>query len=193
MPSTSPENPPGWDYNPSSWQERLPVIAVALLGFSVAGYLTLYQLGVFSTVWEPFFGQGSQIILHSWVSKLLEPIPDAGLGALGYVADAVTGLIGGKRRWRTMPWIVILFGLAVGPLGAVSILLVIVQPLLFDNWCTLCLTSAVISIMMIGPAMDEVLASLQYLKRVGEHGGSRWRAFWGLEDHTPPSQAALES
>lgn len=193
MPPISSLNPPGWDYNPSSWPERLPVVSVALLGFSVAGYLALYQLGVFPTVWEPFFGEGSQVILHSWVSKLLEPIPDAGLGALGYVVDAVTGLIGGRRRWRTMPWIVVLFGLAVGPLGAVSILLVIVQPLLFDSWCTLCLTSAVISVAMIGPAMDEVLASLQYLKGVREQGGNLWRAFWGWDDSRSPTPAASES
>jgi hypothetical protein len=33
---------------------------------------------------------------------------------------------------------------------------------------------------MIGPAMDEVLASLQFLKREHERGHSVWRAFWGL-------------
>lgn len=176
-----PDQPPGWDYNPSSWQQRLPIVGVALIGLGIATYLALYQMGVFSTVWEPLFGQGSKIILHSWVSKLLEPVPDAALGALSYLADAVTGVIGGKRRWRTMPWIVVLFGLAVGPLGAVSVLLVIVQPVLLDSWCTLCLASAVISVVMIGPSMDEVLASLQYLGRVKNQGGSCWRAFWGLD------------
>lgn len=80
-----------------------------------------------------------------------------------------------------MPWIVIVFGLAVGPLGATSILLVIFQPVLFGAWCTLCLSSAAISVAMIGPAMDELLASLQHVKRVGDEGGSRWRAFWGLD------------
>jgi hypothetical protein len=77
-----------------------------------------------------------------------------------------------------MPWIVILFGLAVGPLGAVSILLVILQPLMFDGWCTLCLASAAISLAMIGPAFDEVLASLQHVRRVQVGGGSAWSAFW---------------
>ena len=38
-----------------------------------------------------------------------------------------------------------------------------------------------VSVLMIGPAMDEVLASLQYLKRVRAEGGSVWRAFWGLK------------
>ena len=80
-----------------------------------------------------------------------------------------------------MPWIVILFGLAVGPLGFVSIMLVIFQPVLFDVWCTLCLASAAISVAMIGPAMDEVLASLQYLKRIKRSNVSLWKAFWGYK------------
>src|SRR5688500_19423929 len=83
------------------------------------------------------------------------------------------------KRWKTMPWMVILFGIAVGPLGVVSVLLVILQPVLFDTWCTLCLVSGVISVLMIGPAMDEMLASLQHLKQVKRRGDSVWRAFWG--------------
>lgn len=172
--------PPGWDYNPSSWPQRLPIVGLALAGFGVALYLALYQWKVLSGVWEPFFGDGSRVILNSGVSRLL-PIPDAALGALGYLADAVTGVIGGRDRWRRMPWIVIVFGLAVGPLGAVSILLVILQPVLFDSWCTLCLVSAVISVLMIGPAMDEFLASLQHVKRERDRGRSTWRTFWGTE------------
>jgi hypothetical protein len=171
--------PPGWDYNPSTWPQRLPIVALAMVGFVIAGYLSLYQLGVFGAVWEPFFGDGSRRILNSRVSHIL-PIPDAALGALAYLTDAAAGVIGGKRRWRTMPWIVVLFGLAVGPLGAVSIMLVIFQPVLYDSWCTLCLASAVVSLLMIGPAMDEFLASLQHMKRERRKGRSLWRVFWGL-------------
>ncbi|HET7274210.1 MAG TPA: vitamin K epoxide reductase family protein [Longimicrobiaceae bacterium] len=172
--------PPGWSYNPSEWGQRLPIVGAALVGFAIASYLALYQLNVFSTVWEPFFGDGSRKILNSGVSKIL-PIPDGALGALGYLADAVTGVIGGRDRWRRMPWIVVIFGLAVGPLGAISILLVILQPVLYSAWCTLCLASAVISILMIGPAMDETLASLQYIRQERSRGRSVWRAFWGIK------------
>jgi Vitamin K epoxide reductase family len=126
------------------------------------------------------FGEGSRMMLTSSISHLL-PIPDAALGAF-YLLDAVAGLIGSRQRWRTMPWIVVVFGLAVGPLGAVSIVLVILQPVLFDAWCTLCLVSALISLLMIGPAMDEFLASLQYLKRQHVQERSLWRALWGLID-----------
>ncbi len=177
------QTPPGWSYNPSSWDQRIPIIVLALIGTGIATYLALYQLRIVPTVWEPFFGEGSKKILNSSVSKIL-PIPDAALGAISYLLDVVTGIVGGKRRWRTMPWIVIVFGLAVGPLGAVSITLVILQPVLFDAWCTLCLSSAIISLWMIGPAMDEMLASLQYVKRARQAGYSRWKAFWGYDEVT---------
>ncbi len=169
--------PPGWSTNPSRWGERIPILALALVGFAVASYLAAFQLGLVTDVFEPFFGDGSRRVLTSGVSRVL-PIPDAALGAIGYLADVVSGVIGGRERWRTMPWIVILFGLAVGPLGAISILLVILQPVMFDAWCTLCLASAVVSIAMIGPAFDEVLASAQHLRRVHRDGGSAWLALW---------------
>lgn len=172
------EIPAGWDYNPSSWGQRLPIVVIAMVGFAIALYLGLYQLRVIDNVWEPFFGDGSVTILNSKISHVL-PIPDALLGAFGYLVDAVTGIVGGTKRWRTMPWIVIVFGIAIGPLGVVSLMLVVFQPVLFDAWCTLCLASAVISVVMIGPAIDEMLASLQYLQRAKRKGASVWKAFWG--------------
>ena len=156
--------PPGWSYNPSRWPERLVLVGLALVGFGIALYLSLYQLGVFPSVWEPFFGNGSRVILHSGLAHLL-PVPDAFLGAIGYLVEAISGAIGCSTRWRTRPWVVVVYGIAVGSLGLVSILLFICQPLIFHAWCTLCLASAILSIALVVPAMDEVLASLQYLKR----------------------------
>jgi uncharacterized membrane protein len=184
MQGNGPDTPPGWSYNPSSWPQRLPIVGLALVGGLIATYLTLYQLRIVPGVWEPFFGDGSRTVLNSGVSRLL-PVPDAALGAFGYVVDAVTGLIGGRGRWRTLPWMVLVFGVAVGPLGAVSLLLVVLQPVLLDSWCTLCLASALISVLMIGPAMDEFLASLQYMRRERDRGHSLWRAFWGLGERRP--------
>lgn len=136
------------------------------------------------------FGEGSRIVLTSKLSNVL-PVSDAALGAFGYLADAVTGVIGGQKRWRRMPWIVILFGIFVGPLGAVSILLVIAQPVLYGSYCTLCLASAVISLAMIPPAVDEVLASSQEVLRVSRAGGNWWRFFWGLD--SSPAQAGVDT
>ena len=172
--------PPGWDANPAAWSERLPIVGLSLVGLAIATYLTLFQLRILPSMWEPFFGTGSRTILNSSISHVL-PVPDAALGAFGYLLDAVTGVIGSQKRWKTMPWIVVVFGLAVGPLGFVSIMLVVFQPVLLDAFCTLCLASAVVSVAMIGPAMDEMLASLQYVKRVRDSKHSAWRAFWGLQ------------
>ncbi len=170
--------PPGWESNPSEWGQRLPIVGVALAGCAVATYLALYQYDIVDTVWEPFFGDGSATVLNSGLSHVL-PVSDAALGAASYLADAVTGVLFGVRRWRTHPWIVVIFGVAVGPLGMISVLLVIAQPVLYGSFCTLCLVSAVISLSMIPPAVDEVLASLQHLRRVRLAGGSAWQAFWG--------------
>lgn len=190
-PNHDADAPPGWDYNPATWSQRLPIVGLALLGCGIATYLALWQYRMVEDVWEPFFGKGSRAILDSKLSYVL-PISDAALGALAYLADAVTGLIGGRRRWRTMPWIVIVFAILVGPLGLVSLGLVIAQPVAYGHWCTLCLASAVISTLMIGPAMDEALASLQHLHRVRQTPGcSAWRAFWGLKDRPATAIAGL--
>lgn len=168
----------------------MPIVGVSLVGVGIATYLTLYQLDIITTVWEPFFGDDSEVILNSSVSEAL-PIPDAALGALGYLADAVGGVVGRRNRWRTMPWIVVFFGMAIGPIGAVSIMLTIFQPVLYDSWCTLCLASAVISLVMIGPAIDEVLATLQFLKREKQRAHSLWHAFWhgGSDEDAQPATA----
>lgn len=174
--------PPGWSVNPSKWSQRIPIIVLALVGGVAAGWLALFQQGTVGTVWEPFFGDGTEeIVKESGFSEFFErfPIGDAAIGFMGYVADAVTGAIGGTRRWRTMPWIVIIFGLFVGPFGVMSVMLTIFQPVLYDSFCTLCLVSGVISLAMIGPGIDEVLASLQHLRRVRNNGRSVWSAFWG--------------
>lgn len=174
--------PPGWDHNPSSWADRLPIVFLALVGTGIAVYLAAWQYDLIEHVLEPLFGDGSRVILDSPLSYVL-PISDAALGALAYLVDAVTGVIGGRRRWARMPWIVLVFAFFVGPLGLVSIGLVIAQPVMYGEWCTLCLASAVVSVAMIAPAMDEALASLQHMRRVKDTPGhSVWRAFWGLGD-----------
>jgi hypothetical protein len=40
------------------------------VGFGIAMYLALYQWEVFARVWEPFFGEGSRVILTSSISRL---------------------------------------------------------------------------------------------------------------------------
>jgi len=65
-----------------------------------------------------------------------------------------------------MPWIVILFGVLVVPLGLISIILVILQPLLVGHWCFWCLLAAICMLIMIALTVDEVVAVVQYLVQV---------------------------
>jgi uncharacterized membrane protein len=183
--STPPGNPPGWSYNPSSWVQRLGIVFLALIGFLLSRYMAAFQLGHIPHPWDPFFGNGTRRVLTSDISRAF-PVSDAGLGALSYLMDALAGLIGGERRWRRMPWIVLLFGIFIIPPGVTSIVLVILQPVGVGEWCTLCLAASVVMLMMVPPALDEVIATSQFLRRTRQQGGSLWRALWrgegGMEE-----------
>jgi len=177
MDMPGPEIPPGWTYNPSTWHQRGPIIALAFLGFFIARYLAAYQLGHIPSAWDPFFGESTQKVLTSKVSKAW-PISDAGLGALSYLLEALSGYMGDSRRWRTMPWMVLMFALLVVPLGATSIILVILQPISIGMWCTLCLVAAVAMLVMVPLAVDEVIAMGQFMVQSSRAGKPFWRTFW---------------
>ena len=170
---TGPDTPPGWDYSPSAWNQRIPIIALALVGLFVSRYLAAFQLGHIDAAWDPLFGRGSEAIITSSVSEAW-PISDAGLGGATYILEVVTGVIGDKRRWRTMPWLVILFGLMIVPLGAVSIFFIIIQPVVIGTWCALCLAGAAAMLLQIPYSFDEILATLQFLKARREQGKALW-------------------
>jgi hypothetical protein len=109
-------------------------------------------------------------------------IPDAALGAIAYLSDAVFALAGSTRRWQYRPWLVIIFGLDVIPLGAVSAILVVMQGTVVGSWCFLCLLTAAISLILIGYAYDEVWSSLLYLRRIWQQNRDArllWNTFWG--------------
>lgn len=177
-----PEIPPGWTYNPSSWQQRIPVIFFAIVGWFVARYLASYQLHYINYVWDPFFGLGTQKVITSMISQEF-PVPDAGLGALAYSLEAIMGAKGSVKRWHTMPWIVVGFGILVVPVGFVSIMLVMLQPLVVGAWCGLCLIIATCMLIMLALSVDEVVAVLQYLKLVRKEGKPFWKTFWFGSDY----------
>ena len=115
-----PDRPPGWTYNPSSWIRRWLGIALALIGFFISRYLAAHQLGYIAHAWDPFFGNGSDLVTGSAVSRSF-PISDAGFGAVAYVMEALAGFMGDRARWRTAPYIAVMFALLVLPLGLTSI------------------------------------------------------------------------
>jgi hypothetical protein len=177
MQMPGPEVPLGWSYNPSTWLQRAPILAFALLSFFLARYMAAFQLGHISWVWDPIFGDGTVLVLGSALSKSF-PISDAGLGAFIYLVELLSGFMGDPRRWRTMPWMVALFGLMVVPLGIVSVVLIMLQPVVVGAWCTACLLSALFMLIMVALSLDEVIAMLQFLMQTHRAGKSVWRAFW---------------
>lgn len=167
LPDTEPSIPPMWSYNPSLWPARILIALLAFLCWMISRYLAAYQLGYIDTVWDPFFSPGTKSVLESSVSKAF-PVPDAGLGAMAYTFEFFSACIGGKNRWRTAPWAVLVFGVLVIPVSLVSVVLIILQPIAVGTWCTLCLTTASCMLIGIPFAVGEVAATLQYLKRSKE-------------------------
>lgn len=182
--ASGPTTPPGWDNNPSSWYQRFPIILLALVGFFISRYLAAYQLGHIDAVWEPFFaGTGvegknaTEEIITSEVSEAW-PVPDAGLGGIVYALEVMLGLLGGTRRWRTMPWVVASFGILIVPLGAVSITFIIIQPILIGTWCTLCLIGAGAMLLQIAYAFNELVATGGFLLRRRRAGAPVLKIFF---------------
>lgn len=198
MPDLNVHAPP-FDRNPSAWSQRLPIVALALVGTAISIYLALYQWRFIGGVWDPIFGDGSEKVLDSHASEQMRRwirIPDGALGAIGYFSEAVFGLAGSTRRWQYRPWLVLLFGFDVIPLGIVSVALVVAQGVIVKEWCTLCLVTAFISLILVFLAYDEVWASIQYLRRVWRRTHDRallWKVFRGGADPVADSVALERS
>ncbi|WP_256663779.1 vitamin K epoxide reductase family protein [Pseudomonas sp. gcc21] len=189
--------PPGWDYNPSTWLQRLPIAALAVIGILLARYLASYQLGHTSSAWDPFFGNGTETIITSDMSRAW-PVSDAGIGVMAYMIELLMAVMGDARRWRTMPWMVAAFGVVVVPLGAVSIFFIIAQPIFINTWCALCLLQALAMLVMMPYALDELIAMGQFLKDARRRGKPFWKTFFmggamdgARQDDTPEFEGAL--
>jgi hypothetical protein len=177
--------PEPWSYNPSGWAQRIPICILAMVAFAIAVYMGLYQWKLIGSAWDPIFGKQTEKVLDSNVSERMRHwflIPDAVFGAIAYLGDAIFGLAGSTRRWQYRPWMVVVFGIDVIPLGIVSVILVILQGTVVGEWCFLCLVTAVISLILVYMAYDEVWSCLLYLYRVWKKSHSirqMWLTFWG--------------
>jgi hypothetical protein len=156
---------------------------LALIGLLVSRYLTAYQLEAIDSVWEPFFPgtlpdkNGTEQIITSDVSKSW-PVPDAGVGAMTYALEIIVGIVGTSRRWRTMPWLVVLFGIMIVPLGAVSIFFIVIQPIVIGTYSTLALIAAAAMVLQIPYSLDELVATYQFLRRRHAAGQPWLRVFF---------------
>lgn len=177
--------PRPWNYNPSAWAQRIPICVLAAVAFVIAAYMALYQWRLLPFAWDPVFGKQTESVLDSEVSHSMRRwmlIPDAALGAIAYLGDAIFGLAGSTRRWQYRPWLVIVFGIDVIPLGIVSAVLVVLQGTVVGSWCFLCLVTAVISLILVYMAYDEVVSCLIYLWYVWTETRDWsivWQTFWG--------------
>lgn len=158
----------GADGKHSAWSRRIPVIVLSLAGFAIAMTLTLFQLDVLDSIWDPFFGDGSRRVLTSSVSQAL-PIPDASLGAVAYLLEAIMESLGGTDRWHKHPWIVAMAALIAGGLGLAAIGLIAAQALVVGAFCTLCLCSAAISLIIAALVAPEAVAAVRALKTRRRH------------------------
>jgi uncharacterized membrane protein len=164
---TDPGFPVGWRHNPSSWHVRGPAIALALTGCGIATYLALYQIGLIAQVWEPFFGGGSRVILKESAIAQSLPVPDAALGAVVYLLEAVVECVGGNKRWQTWPAAVFVTGIVALGLVLAAVVLVASQVLWFQAFCTLCLASAACSLAIAALVAPEVWAGARYSREFG--------------------------
>ena len=106
------------------------------------------------------------------------PVSDGAFGAFAYTLEFLMGWMGGPSRWRTMPWMVTIFGILVIPLGLVHIFLVMSQPIVVGHWCTFCLMAAGIMLPMIPLEFDEVIAMGQHMVQAKRRGDNMWEVFW---------------
>ncbi|QEF97618.1 Vitamin K epoxide reductase family protein [Stieleria maiorica] len=178
-------NVPPYDHNPSAWSQRIPICILAFVAAAISTHLSLFQWGLIESAWDPVFGDGTGKVLKSPTAQRMYGIlgiHDAALGVLAYLGDAILGLAGSTRRWQYRPWMVVLFGIDVIPLGIVSVVLVLIQAFIVGSWCFLCLVTAAISLILVYWAWDEVRVSLTYLWIVWKQNRDRrilWEAFWG--------------
>jgi hypothetical protein len=86
--------------------------------------------------------------------------------------------MGSRARWRTAPFIVVSFILLVIPLGAASILLVIMQPVVVGAWCGFCLINAAALLISVPLAVHESIAVGQFLALAYKQKKNVWQFFW---------------
>ena len=185
-----PHLPPGWSYNPSSWPQRLPIVAAWRA--SASSSPTTWRctsLGVVSDGLGAVLRGRQPRRSSTRGSRAAAAGLRRGPGAFGYLLDAVAGVIGGDApvaddALAGRPVRVLRRPARGGERAAGR-----PPAVLFDSWCTLCLVTAVISIVMIGPAMDEVLASLQHLQARAAGRAVGVAGVLGAGDRTGPGRS----
>ena len=98
---------------------------------------------------------------------------------LAYGAELLLLALGGRDRWRSLPWACLALGAVLSTGAIVSIGLIVVQPTVAGDWCTLCLVSAALSLALFALGIGEARAAWQHLRRAQRQGVPLGDAFWG--------------
>ena len=103
------------------------------------------------------------------------------VGVIHAMWDPFFGSIGGEQRWRRLPWAALIFGAVITALFLVGLTLTILQATVIGHWCTICLLSATVSLLVFALGISEPIASLRYLALVWLEDGreAAWQALWG--------------
>lgn len=105
-----------------------------------------------SSRWDPLFGTHST----QRVLDLTHPVPDAAAGVIAYATEVVLLL---TRRGRLVLGVVLAAG------AITSIALIIIQPAVVGAWCTLCLASAALSLVLLVLGRQETADALSALRQ----------------------------
>lgn len=142
-----------------AWSPRRSTVALlALVGLGTALYLTMYQLKVVSSVWDPFSLGGSAWVLRRSPLVRWLGFPDAAIGVALYGSELFLDLGGGTDRARTQPWRVLALGgsavaMAGGGLGLTGL------QAAYGHWCSLCLVSAMVSVTIAALVVPEAIVA----------------------------------
>ncbi len=169
--TASGDVPPGWSHNPTSFRRRGLLAVLASVGLVVATYLVGYQFRLYDSVWDPF--DAEQVL------DLTYPVPDALAGVLAYATELLLLALGGRDRWRSLPWVCLALGFVLTIGAVVSVGLIIVQPTVAGAWCLLCLVSAALSLALFALGIGEARAAWQFVRRERRRGAEVGDAVWG--------------
>jgi len=161
------------------------VAVLSLVGLSTALYLTLFQLKIVSSVWDPFALGGSRWVLRRSPLVRWLGFPDASFGIGLYAAELVLELPGGSDRAVARPGQLLALGAVASAMAGGSVLLVGLQAV-YGHWCSLCLVSAAASIAIAVLVAPEVAAAVRAVSRRRGNGASLADAV--DPDHLYPGQ-----
>jgi uncharacterized membrane protein len=100
-----------------------------------------------------------------------------------YAAELVLLAVGGRDRWRSLPWACLALGATLITGAVVSLALIVIQPTLAGAWCTLCLLSAALSLALFALGIGEARAAWQHVARARALGTRLGDAVWGRAAH----------